>query len=90
MESKTNIDKRNIFTTSDLKLATFIRLLLPNCFVGLNKNDARRVLFIFKKTVEVSKLVKDYLKGQKFKISPLHYGNMLDQNKQLIFGDFEL
>lgn len=90
METKINKTQADLFTTSDLKLSAFLRLMSSHSFIGINKNDTRRVLFVFQRNSEVTQLVEDYLQGKTFELSPLSFANLIDQNKQLVFGDFEL
>lgn len=90
METKINKTQADLFTTSDLKLSAFLRLMSSRSFVGINKSDTRRVLFVFQRTSEITQLVEDYLQGKVFELSPLNFANLIDQNKQLVFGDFEL
>lgn len=87
MESQKEI---KYYFTSDLKLQAFLRLMLPDSFVGLNKSNPERVSFIFKDSSELSELVKGYFNGKKYTISPLSFANNLDQGKSMIYGNYEM
>lgn len=80
----------NKFVTSDLKLQAFLRLKVPSLFLGVDKSNPQRVLFVFQKSDELSELVRGYSQGKTYKISPLSFGNFLDEGKSLIFGNYEL
>ena len=80
----------NKFVTSDLKLQAFLRVKAHSLFLGVDKSDPHRVLFVFQKTDKLSELVRGYSQGKTYKISPLSFGNFLDEGKSLIFGNYEL
>lgn len=88
--NETRTNQEDFYATSDLKLQAFLRLISPNSFVGVNKSNPNRVLFLFKKTNKLLKFVDGYLQGKEFKISPLNMASKIDLGKALIFGDFEL
>jgi len=78
------------YRTNDLKLQAFLRLKTPNSFIGVNKTNPQRVIFLFKKTPRILKLADGYLQGQIYKLSPLAFGINIDLGKSLIFDDYEL
>ena len=78
------------FSTTDLKLYAFIYLMLPDAFVGLNKTNPNKVLFIFNHSSKLLDFVKGYSSGKKYKVSPLHLMNNLEQGKSMIFGNYEV
>lgn len=88
MENK--LRGENYFRTSDIKLQAFLRLVSPESFVGLNRENPQKVSFIFHKTEEISKFVMGYLSGAKYEISPKELSNLIDEGKSMIFGDFEM
>ncbi len=76
------------YKTSDLKLHAFLRLMLPDMFVGVNKDNSNKVEFLFKDTSAISRLSSGYLNGKKYEISPLAFSNKIDEGKGLIYGDY--
>jgi hypothetical protein len=76
------------YKTSDLKLQAFLRLMLPDLFVGVNKDNSNKVVFLFKDTSAISKLSSGYLNSKKYEISPLAFANKIDEGKGLIYGDY--
>ena len=88
MEKRIDIDQENLYTSSDLKLQAFLRLKSPSSFIGINKSNPKRVIFVFRKSNELLKLVEDYSQGKEFLMSPLIFGNYIDDGKTLIFSDY--
>ncbi|MDQ5981846.1 MAG: hypothetical protein QG570_604 [Patescibacteria group bacterium] len=76
------------YLTSDIKLQAFLRLMLPNSFVGLNKTNPHRVNFVFEKTKELTELINGYLTRKEYLISPLSFAENIDQGKAMIYGDY--
>ena len=74
---------------TDLKLAAFLRLMIPDGFKGINRNSNGQVTFLFQHE-EVDELVTKYLMEDAFNISPLQLGNQLDQCKRLIFQGYQI
>ena len=82
-----NIRDQN-FLTSDIKLQAFLRLMLPDSFIGLNKSNPHKVNFVFKKSNELAELINGYLNRKPYLISPLGFAENLDQGKAMIYGDY--
>lgn len=83
------IDRSNEhYLTSDIKLQAFLRLMLPNSFIGLNKSNPNKVNFVFKKSKELIEFANGYLDRKKFLISPLSFAENIDQGKAMIYGDY--
>jgi len=78
------------FTTTDLKLYAFLHLMLPSSFIGLNKTNPNKVLFIFSNSSKLMNFVKGYSSGKKYKFSPFHFANNIDQGKSMLFGSYEV
>lgn len=76
------------YLTSDIKLQAFLRLVLPDSFIGLNKTDSRRVNFVFIKSEELAEYVSGYLDRKQYLISPLSFAENIDQAKAMIHGDY--
>lgn len=76
------------YLTSDLRLEGFLRLMLPDSFIGLNKTNPHRVNFVFKKSSELSELISGYLNRKQYLISPLSFAENIDQAKAMIHGDY--
>jgi hypothetical protein len=88
-----NMDKDGLvnnkyYKTSDLKLQAFLRLMHPDSFVGVNRDNSNKVIFIFRVTSSISELRDGYLNGNKYEISPLAFANKIDEGKGLIYGDY--
>lgn len=85
-------DKNQFYTSSDLKLQAFLRLMLPDSFVGLNKTTQypNKVNFVFKKSKELTEFINGYLSRKSYLISPLSFAENIDQGKGMIFGDFSM
>lgn len=84
---KQNEDK---YLTSDIKLQAFLRLMLPDSFIGLNKTNPNKVNFVFKKSKELIEFANGYLYRKQYLISPLSFAENIDQGKAMIYGDFEI
>lgn len=82
---KHNADK---YLTSDIKLQAFLRLMLPDSFIGLNKTNPNKVNFIFTKSDDLEELISGYLYRKQFLISPLSFAENIDQGKAMIYGDY--
>lgn len=78
----------NDYTTHDIKLQAFLRLMLPDSFLGLDTANPRRVSFIFKKSSELTDFINGYLYRKEFLISPLSFAENIDQGKAMIYGDY--
>jgi len=76
------------YKTSDLKLQAFLRLMLPDSFVGLNRENSNKITFLFQNSSNISDLSIGYLNGKKYEISPLAFANKIDEGKGMIFGDY--
>ncbi len=76
------------YKTSDLKVQAFLRLMLPDSFVGLNRENSNKITFLFQKSSVLSDLCIGYLNGKKYEISPLAFANKIDEGKGMIFGDY--
>ena len=76
------------YLTSDIKLQAFLRLMLPESFVGLNKSNIHKVNFVFKKNKELTELINGYLTRKQYLISPLAFAENIDQGKAMIYGDY--
>lgn len=85
-------DKNQFYTSSDLKLQAFLRLMLPDSFVGLNKTTqySNKVNFVFKKSKVLTEFINGYLSRRQYLISPLSFAENIDQGKGMIFGDFSM
>jgi hypothetical protein len=82
------IQKDEHYLVSDLKLQGFLRLMLPESFIGVNKTNINRVNFVFKKSKELSEFVSGYLSRKQYLISPLAFAENIEQGKALIHGDY--
>lgn len=76
------------YLTNDLKLQAFLRLMLPDSFVGVNKSNPARVSFVFKQSPELGKYVEGYLAGKQFLMSPSSFATNIEQGKSMIYGDY--
>lgn len=76
------------YLTSDIKLQAFLRLMLPNSFVGLNKTHPHKVNFVFTRSNELTELINGYLARKQYLISPLAFAENIDQGKAMIYGDY--
>lgn len=83
-------DSEQYYLTSDLKLQGFLRLMLPDSFIGLNKSDSNpnKVNFVFKKSKDLLAFVSGYLYRKQYLISPLSFAENIDMGKALIHGDY--
>lgn len=81
-------DKEKFYLTSDLKLQAFLRLVLPELFIGLNKSNPNRVTFVFHKNEKLIALTNGYLSRKKYLISPLSFSENIEQGKAMIYGDY--
>lgn len=79
---------KTTYKTTDLKLQAFLRLMLPDSFIGVDRANGR-VSFIFDESLVLQDLINGYYTSQFFKISPFQYGSLLDQGKSIIFGHVE-
>jgi len=77
-----------LYLTSDLKMTAFLRLMLPESFVGLNKTNPHKVNFLFKPSKELTDLINGYLSRKEYLISPLSLADSIDQGKAMIYGDY--
>jgi hypothetical protein len=82
------IEKDQYYLTSDLKLQAFLRLMLPDAFIGLNKSNPKKVNFVFKKTNDLMEFINGYLYRKQYSISPLSFAENIDQGKAMIYGDY--
>lgn len=76
------------YLTNDLKLQAFLRLMLPDSFVGINKTNPNKVSFVFIKTDELTSFVNGYLTRKQYLISPLSLSENIEQGKAMIYGDY--
>ena len=74
--------KDEYYITSDLGLATTLSLFTK--IKGTDKSDPRRVMFSFKNTADVSKIVKDYW-DKKLKVEPFTYYMQMRSIKNMIY-----
>lgn len=81
-------DTEQFYLTTDIKLQAFLRLILPNSFIGTNKTNPHKVNFVFRKTDELADYINGYLGRKEYLISPLSFGENLDQGKAMIYGDY--
>jgi hypothetical protein len=85
------IEKHNSeqhYLTSDIKLQAFLRLMLPDAFVGLNKTNPNKVNFVFKKSSKLTEFANGYLFRKEYLIAPLSFAENIDQGKAMIYGDY--
>lgn len=78
-----------ITPVTDIKLAAFLRLMIPNGFKGIDRNPNGQVTFLFQHK-QTDELITGFLMEKPFNISPLQLGNQLDQCKRLIFQGYQL
>ena len=76
------------YLTSDIKLQAFLRLMLPDSFIGLNKANPHKINFVFNKSNELTELINGYLLRKQYLISPLALAENIDQGKAMIYGDY--
>lgn len=81
-------DKNQFYLTSDIKLQAFLRLMIPDSFIGLNKTDSRKISFVFRKSNELTEFINGYLDRKQYLISPLSFAQNIDQGKAMIYGDY--
>jgi len=74
---------QDLYSTSDLSLATTISLFFPIENIDRSTNS-RKALFIFHKTSELEKLVDQYFRNE-IKISPQTYFNQLRAIKARLY-----
>lgn len=80
------MENQNNYRTNDLKLFSFLRTVLPDSFMGIDKNS-HKVAFIFKDSKKLTQLIDGYWRGEKVFISPLQFAQNFDVGKTLIFGN---
>ena len=85
MIEKHNEDK---YLISDIKLQAFLRLMLPDSFIGLNRSNQRKINFVFKKDKALMELINGYLTRKQYLISPLSFAENIDIGKAMIYGDY--
>lgn len=76
------------YSTSDLKIQAFLRLMLPDSFVGLNKTNPHKVNFLFKPSKELTELINGYLSRKTYHISPISFADNIEQGKAMVYGDY--
>lgn len=76
------------YSTTDLKLQAFLRLMLPDSFIGLNKTNPNKINFVFKKNKELIVFVNGYLCRKQYLMSPHSFAENIDQGKAMIYGDY--
>lgn len=81
------MENENKYITSDLKLQAFLRTMIPDAFVGINKTGSQKVNFVFHSDERTAEFVKGYFSGEKYFLSPQTFGNYIDLGKDLIFGN---
>jgi hypothetical protein len=81
-------NKKQFYLTSDMKLSAFLRLMVPESFVGLNNTNPQRINFVFKQSAELRELINGYISGKQYHFSPLAFATNIEQGKQMIFGEF--
>lgn len=69
----------------DIKLAAFLKLMKPENFQGIEREQHNRVAFIFDEDNELEQLASGFMRGEQFTFSPQLYGSQLDTCKNLIF-----
>ncbi len=79
----------NTIILNDLKLAAFLRTVIPNSFQGIERSSSGQVSFLFIEN-DVQDLVSQYLREAEFTFSPLKYAHQLDECKRLIFQDYRI
>ncbi len=82
------IENDQFYLTSDIKLQAFLRLMLPESFIGLNKSNPHKVNFVFKRSSKLTDLTNGYLYRKQYLISPLAFAENIDQGKAMIYGDY--
>jgi hypothetical protein len=75
---------KHYYQTSDLSLATTISLFCP--IEEINRSNPRKAVFIFRKTLELEKLVDQYFRNE-IKISPQTYFNQLRVVKARLYAN---
>lgn len=76
------------YLTSDIRLEAFLRLMLPDSFIGLNTTNPNKVNFVFKKSKDLTELINGYLTRKKYLISPHSFAENIEQGKAMIYGDY--
>lgn len=84
------IEKRDAdnYLTSDIKLQAFLRLMLPDSFIGINKTNPNKVNFVFVNSKELLEYANGYLVRKQYLISPLSFAENIEQGKAMIYGDY--
>lgn len=79
-----NNSKESLYSTTDMALAAAISIFYP--IEIINKNNPKRVVFIFKKDKHFDLFIANYWKG-KLKIDPQKYFQNLKLLKSRIYND---
>lgn len=82
------IENEEKYLTSDIKLQAFLRLMLPDSFVGINKTNPNKVNFVFLKSQQLIEYANGYLVRKEYLISPLSFAENIEQGKAMIYGDY--
>ncbi len=78
------MDNQKKFTTDSFLLASF--LLSQSCeLISTNKENLKRVIFVFKETKERKKLTEDFL-SHKSKVEPHRFYGAQKDLKQIIYS----
>lgn len=82
------IENQEKYLTSDIKLQAFLRLMLPDAFIGVNKTNPNKVNFVFNRSKELVEYANGYLVRKQYSISPLSFAENIEQGKAMIYGDY--
>lgn len=83
-----NHNSEQYYLTSDIKLQAFLRLMLPDSFIGINKSNPSKVNFVFTRSKELIDFANGYLIRKQYLISPLSFAENIEQGKAMIYGDY--
>ena len=79
-----NYSDKKLFPTSDISLSAFLCLRYP--IKSINRQNAKRILFVFEKDKNFDSYVEGYWSGS-IKVQPLQFYQSLKMLKGRIYND---
>ena len=80
------VEQTKIYETTDLALISVVLLSLPDSLEFVNRENPHRVVFRFKKTDELDKLVSRFW-GRKLKVEPREFFDGIKTAKARIYSE---
>lgn len=80
------VEQTKIYETTDLALISVLLLSLPDSLVEVDRNNPHRVVFGFKKSDKLDKLVARFW-GRKLKIEPRAFFDGIKTAKARIYSE---